>query len=318
MVSCPLRIASSVSGDHAWAVLRVPLAGLLLSAVVVKFWFAREILASDGMLSQPWLLPVAAGAEAGAGLTILLAPAWRGYLVAAASFSALAAVSGWSLATGRDCGCFGPQTNTFGPFLLDVACLLALAFVHPRPTLASKMQRSRTILIGAASVAIALCMGAISERLMAGREGIPAFFGDNLVGRQWPLLEREDFPATAGGIDRSLFVLLRPDCGHCREFARLWSEQPLPGWELSQIFCISLGNAKWTVTPGVVAVDPIDVEGAVTLSWDLGAEPFVATPAIFVVDDQVVHCAVDGEAALDALLQEFPQIAFCPQDDREE
>lgn len=86
---------------------------------------------------------------------------------------------------------------------------------------------------------------------------------------------------------------MRHDCEHCREFASEFFIEPdrHPAGERTAVFVA--GTSEWPFQFDSVS---IDVGSATLLQWPNG-EPFVASPAVFVLQDGQVVEAADGELA---------------------
>ncbi len=87
-----------------------------------------------GLFARPWVHVAVAEWELLLGTWLVLGPARRAaWTVAVATFGTFAVVSGWLGWSGvASCGCFGPQSNPWLAFAVDVAALAGLA-VAGRP-----------------------------------------------------------------------------------------------------------------------------------------------------------------------------------------
>ncbi len=148
---------------------RLVVAGVLLQAAVAKLRapLQFEPVLEEYRLLPPWAVPVVARAlpllEAVAAVALLLpATAALGGALALALLLAFTAAIGINLARGRktiDCGCGGPAQPLSPALLARNAALLLLAL------LAAATPAPRVL--GAADIAILLCLGATLAALYA-------------------------------------------------------------------------------------------------------------------------------------------------------
>ena len=155
------------------------------------------------------------------------------------------------------------------------------------------LRRGRWVAVPIAVLAAMLAWQQVRVANAAGGK-VPEFFGENLVGQPVPrpLLRAAGL---AGDRRETLFVLLRPDCEHCRELASRW-QAPIGG-DGRAVRCVgvSIGSEGWTVAAGRVAAEFAAGVGTV-VRWD-DREPFVAAPTIIETRDGRITAVHAGSAA---------------------
>lgn len=294
--------ATLIRGAFTWSACRVAFVAILLSTACLKLWYTEDLLAGNSVLADPSLLSAAVALEVAVSLIVLFWPARVAAITAGTVFTGFAVISGWAVLSGRECGCFGTAAHPAFPFLTDVVCLAYVALVRlpARRTGFDWPSVSGSLLIVA--VALGAMLGArifmqnvLVEQLDSRR------YGENLVGKPFPLLRHPDFPVQSDHPNSCLFVILHTECERCQEFAALWATDPLDGWSSSEVFCVTINGRVWTLSCGIVSAERKALSGATQLTWKRDFEPRVITPAIVVVSGSVVKCVIDGTPALAAL-----------------
>ena len=305
----------------------VSLAALvLLLSGALKVVSAAALLGGDGLLSGPIRLVAVVSLEGFvAGLLLTLSVLWAAR-VGLFVFAAFGSVAAWTLWSGADCGCFGSATPRGLPLAVDLVTVVGLGWVVWRvpavgvaaavpdaiglgsgwedaPDGPSGTARAtfggvtlgRAVLFG---VCLATFGGVVAGWRVASvvgeREGWPAWLGPEMVGQAlpWP----EGLAVEPEG--RSAWVLLRPDCQHCREFAEAWAAGQRFGIDDSSLVGVAVESGQWTFMPGRVSADAVVGDGDVVHRFN-GDEPFVGTPMVVeFVGPKVV--AVRGQEELGA------------------
>lgn len=272
----------------------------LVATAITKWLTLSELLRGGGLLSDTNVLSIAIGFELAAAAMIALASERVAHRVAVATFGLLALVAGFAWWTQQDCNCFGPRTPRGVPFLIDLLCLGALAWVRPSKALVVETKATWTILLAA----LLFVVGGGGTWVMANRitsaATMPMWFGDQLVGTRFPLLQLHSvqhlFPIEG---DLTVF-LLRPDCDHCREFATEWNAAYPPDHpHRPGVVGVSISPGQWTVMPGIVSATVVENPGNVPIQWSAETEPFVAAPTrVNCVDGLVVKVTSGDELSL--------------------
>ena len=287
-----------------WGKLRLLLAGLLLATAALKVWAAGDLVRSGGLLSNPEVIAIAVGFELSAAALIALAPSLVAHRVAVGVFALLAIVAGTAWWTGADCGCFGPRTVSGVPLLIDVGCLVLLLGItrSVQQAVTGQSRSSASIRWPVAGAFGAGVLGAITGFWAAGNAArvgeMPAWFDASLVGERFPLLQNADVKRITAPEGESLFVLLRPDCEHCREFATRWRSAPPVGTSAQRIVSVSISPLAWTFMPGTVSADAENTKGSFVVRWEDGVEPFVASPMLIAVAEHRVVAIISGDEAV--------------------
>ena len=300
-----------MKGDQGEMLFRGVLIGLSLLLTVTaasKLIDAPAILGSNGLLASSLRLSIAVGFEFFAAAVIAFATPRGAHRFALLVFFSLACIAGWAWWTKTDCGCFGARTPKSVPLIVDVVavgvllgCGRNVAELGAGENAASRRQLLRSVGIG---VAIGLFAGgATSWRIeqTSSEVEIPAWFGDNLVGMQFPLLHDDKFAAVIPEMGDVLMVLLRPDCEHCREVAAGWAARGTEQPQNVQMIGISMADGRWTVMPNEVSATPMGSDDHFAISWEKVEEPFVAAPAFIAVRERVVTGVATGDNASELL-----------------
>ncbi|WP_153558852.1 MauE/DoxX family redox-associated membrane protein [Roseimaritima sediminicola] len=285
--------------------MRSLLAAVLLMSASAKGMDAARILGSDGLLSSTPRLSGVIGFEVFAAVFIALAPSRTAHRFGLLVFSGLACVAAWAWWTQADCGCFGSETPQGFPLVVDLIAIgLLLAARHSVKACRiggdGEFRRQVVLALTAAVVLGGFATVATNWRMDAtlDEQEMPAWFGDNLVGRKMPLLHDKRFAAVMPTSGEALIVLLRPDCEHCHEVAKSWREFGTSGSRRGVfVVGVSVATDGWTVMPGTVSAAPSDSEDEFKLVWGGAQEPFIAAPTFIAVRDQTVAAVVSGEDA---------------------
>lgn len=294
-----------------WQLLRVLLALLLLSTAVLKLLDSAQVIATGGLLGTQLKLSLAIGCEVFAALLIAVAPAQIAHRFGLLFFSGLTCIAAWAWWTQADCGCFGAQTPSGVPLILDMVALAMLIAVRPPVPRGEETNVATTRPIWLPPLALAMTMGLLATGLTnwriassgAGENEMPAWFGDNLIGLKLPLLRDERLVTIIPAAGKCLLVMLRPDCEHCREVAEHWHAGGAKNIDQLAIVSVAIEDGLWTTMPNVVSAKPLDVDGAIIVNWAKGDEPFVAAPTIIAIRDQMVVGVSSGDEAT-TLLQD--------------
>ncbi len=286
-----------------WSVVRILLAALLVVTGVLKVTHSAALLASGGLLGSSTAIALVVGFEWFAATFIAIGPVRAAQRLAILLFSGFAAVAAWAWWTDQDCGCFGPQTPKGVPLLLDLIALLLVAWSvqskRRSGTIAKPACQSLAASLIAGSMFAALGSGFTAWQInhQAAAQTMPSWFGENLIGKEFPLLADPRFAALVPEQGEALIVMLRPDCEHCRELIEQWptiSSQLAPS---TKVIGISVSPNRWTVNPGKPTVKPLGISSELVIDWE-GDEPFVTAPGMFMIQDRKVRLLPRGKSAL--------------------
>ncbi|MEM9368513.1 MAG: hypothetical protein AAGD07_21165 [Planctomycetota bacterium] len=284
--------------------VRIGLSVLLTLSVGLKMLHAATILGSGGLLASPLRLSLAVGFEVFATVVIALAPSRVTHRFALVVFSSLACIAAWAWWTQTDCGCFGARTPKGVPLIVDlgaVTLLLASGRALGKrevPEIKDSLRRlflSAGIGVAAGLLAVGGTMWRI-ERISSVDE-MPRWFGDNLIGMRFPLVNDERFAEVMPATGDALVLMLRPDCEHCREVAAQWGLREAAQPVAFRVIGISVGEGRWTVMPDNVLPTPMSADDEFRISWEGTDEPFIAAPTFIAVRDRIVVAVATGDDA---------------------
>jgi hypothetical protein len=289
-----------------WSI-RICVAVVLLIAVFNKINFARILVAGDSILSHPTLLCGAIAIESFAIAFLLLAkPAnacWLTFLLFA-SFTPFAA---WSWFTQTPCGCFGRPELSWLSLPVDLVILTVILITSRlwRDTrdaswsplslyaMSSELFRREPIAMGfscfAAVVGLGLGLSALNKSDSGG--AIQFLLADELIGKPWPSFERYEAQLKALREGKWLVLVVRRDCEHCRELVEGLGQVDVGSLPFRVVTLVA-GERKWPVLFGKLAIESLEEH---VIDWGEQAEPFVASPAAFWIEDGYVIAAKDGD-----------------------
>ncbi len=281
--------------------LQIAVAFLLIVAAVSKLMRFVEIVSGDGVLSDPWLLRTVASVEALISVFILLGPPIWVRRIIFVVFGGFIFITSYAILTQRDCNCIAQFIPPWGMLLIDICIFIWAVIVKPE---------SRQILTTRTAVSFGVIVGSTFMVFAAQRSVIPVapvenepiayLLADSLIDQQWPLTSRQHPELKELEIGRWLVLVIRKDCDHCQQLvAEVFAdpERHPPGVRTAMFVA---GEDEWPFQFDRIAMD---VRGDSRLAWSAG-EPFVASPAIFHLNDGRVTKAADGQDA-DKLLKEL-------------
>ena len=114
---------------------------------------------------------------------------------------------------------------------------------------------------------------------------------DELIGSPWPIDRTVDAALAPLGSGNWMILVVREDCEHCRELLDHHFPSADRHRENERTAVFIAGRVEWPF-----ALDQVSLEApfAGSIAWPVG-EPFVASPAVFIVTDGVVSAAADGD-----------------------
>lgn len=284
--------------------IRMGLATLLIYTATAKYSDAAVILGSGGLLASSTRLPLTIGFEWFASVTIASAPARFAHRFALLVFSTLSLVAGWAWWSDTDCGCFGSHTSKGAPLIVDLVAIALLLACRPVPDRERRSNRTAFQGMPIRSLSVALAAWAVASAAthwrieqLAAAVSMPAWFGENLIGTQFPLLRDPKCVAVVPESGATLMVFLRPDCDHCRKLSQNWGEIETPPPPNFTVIGVSVAGGRWTFMPREVSPIPLGSEGEFTMMWDHREEPFIAAPTFIAIRDRRVIGIATGEDA---------------------
>jgi hypothetical protein len=227
-------------------------------------------------------------------MTILLMSNAVSWCIAIGIYLLFAVISALAILTQTSCNCFGAWFSAAITLPIDLLMVLTgIAVGVPRK---SKVQHLRTLfsilLLGFLAGACLVLWGNARYDQAISRNNLEFMLADGLVGKRWPLDRNRSDLLLEMESGKWLAIVAREDCEHCRKLMEEHFPAPSarPNDRRTAIFVA--GTRQWGF-----AFDLVLLSGAKrgTIEWT--SEPFVASPAIFVVDDGQVIAAADGEAS---------------------
>ncbi len=290
------------SRDNAWTYLKCAIAAILFLAAGAKVVNIVPILSGDGLLSsQPILLAVIVF-EAAAGTYLLIGNDYLSWTLALMTFGLFALFSVYALATGQSCNCISKNVGPQWMLPIDLA-VLALALLL-RPGSASRNAR-----ISSKRITFCLLVSGVVVGVAIGRhhttdqtDPLRYLFADQMVGKPWPV--GSAFHAALQSLESGkwMAIVVRRDCDHCRELLSEHFSDPSQHRTGERTVVFVAGNTDWPFQFDYISMEP---SGENAIVWEFG-EPFVASPAVFLLADGIVVKASDG-AKSDKLMHNLKQ-----------
>ena len=173
---------------------------------------------------------------------------------------------------------------------MDIATLVAI--LASRPALNWRPAPNLNFVLLSCGIGVAGVLFAQARDQTADTsDPLEYLVAEMMVGKPWPLTEsfHPELAATCEG--RWLIFILRHDCEHCREMADQHFADPAAHRPDERTAVFVSGRNSWPFQFDAVTFQP---KGDRTVVWEAG-EPFVASPAIFVIEDGIVVLAADGQ-----------------------
>ena len=127
----------------------------------------------------------------------------------------------------------------------------------------------------------------------------PVMLADMLIEKRWPLdaTLHPDLAELDEG--RWMVLVVRRDCEHCRQLLEKHFADPATHRPNERTATFVAGETSWPFMLDEIAIES---SAGTSITWP-AEEPFVASPAIFLIENGRVVKASDGEDA-DAFLEE--------------
>jgi len=136
------------------------------------------------------------------------------------------------------------------------------------------------------------------------KESLQFLLANMLQNQQWPLNSRVHPSLKPLETGRWMVILVRGDCGHCRELLESEFADPRRHRPNERTVVFVAGSENWSYEFDAVRLDTDETR---VIAWN-GDEPFVANPAVFVIDSGVVKDGRDGDDALTFIKQLFDEL----------
>lgn len=278
--------------QKSWTYLRVLVAVVLSIAAIAKLFNMTQILAGSGLLSNRWLLTLAIGVEIGVAVFLLLNNTIESWAVTGGLFLVFSGASTYAIASGQDCNCISQKISPKMMLPLDLTILVILFWV--RPAVGFSWNNNWMLQIfGSVGVGV-LVAGASAFYDPAEKEDPLQFLlADMLVKKRWPL-DASLHPDLSELVKGNWMVLVvRRDCEHCRELLAKHFADPHAHRPNERTAVFVAGEPTW---PFVFDEITIESSSSTLITWP-EEEPFVASPAIFLIENGRVVKASDGHDA---------------------
>ncbi len=292
-----------------WSWLRYAYSLLLIATAMTKVATADELLHSSGLLSMPLMITVAVTFELIAAGVICFAKPRLAFWFANATFVAFSMIAGASWWLAADCGCFGPRTTAGLPLLVDLLCLLGLGLSYRSSqaleattlvTLRHAWPVANLLLIGLAILLTGSVL--VITKTTTPRTAMPAWFGENLLGKQFPLLRERRVAEVLTGDKTGILVFLRAECEHCQQLVDQWKRETRKLDTSTKIVSVSMLPSAWIFMPGNVSATAVHAPSTFEVRWDKEREPVVEAPMLIVVQNGIVVDIHTGNAVLVQLI----------------
>jgi len=298
----PVEEKSQTKQANAWSWISVVVCALLLGATSIKAWNFGRILATDGLLSNFYLLNFAIVGEAVAAIFILLARPNMSWLITITVFSGFVVVASYSLMSGVDCNCFGDRLGARISFPIDIAVLLLCALFRPKvDQLSFRIPCNAVVAAGLVLGAVLVAAANIRYAEMK-RKPLAFLLAEDLVNKKWPINGNLDSRLSELEKRDWLILVVRKDCSHCQEILAKHFKDPKTHRSNERTAIFVAGGNDW---PFLFDSVSSLIDESMMLSWS-HEEPFVASPAVFLISDGQVTAAADGDKSDKMLERIFP------------
>ena len=285
-------------------------------AAINKLMAAPAIVRGESLLSNQWLLYTAISVEFAVATFALVSPSRSAWVAITFLFLALTSFATWAIFANRECNCFGNllPSGTSLPVNFVIVSLMLLSRKHwgiglenrgldPVGNAAHTSEQKpvhlsyRMAIACVASLVAATISGmALNNSLKSQKEmpDVRFLLADDWIGKSWPMDEKFDAELKDITVGKWLVLILRKDCEHCKALANRINNQKDETVDKPKIVSLVAGSNDWAVHFGRASTS---LESQTKVHWHSGEEPFVASPAAFLLEDGKVVEAKDGEKA---------------------
>lgn len=286
-----MNVAEQRARNPFCTAYRLGVATVLIVAAATKAWNSPRILAMDGLLSQHWLLNTVIGLEAIMAVLILSLSARIARALIIVVFGCFAMVAGYALVLGKDCNCFGLDLlGAWFTMPLDLLVLLGAWFLVP-DTESQLPVRVPKRLFALAIVLAVVGIGVSQYRISKSKttQRLEFLLAEEMVNKPWPIASAFHPELAQLETGNWLVLIVRSDCEHCRELIERQFQDPKLHRPSERTAVFIAGSDEWSFQLDHVSFEP----GPNLVSWQ-DSEPFVASPAAFLIVDGVVKHAGDS------------------------
>jgi hypothetical protein len=220
-----MEATTAKTPNRGYHMVRIAVAGLLLTASVLKCWqLATEPIVGNGLLDSRWLLMATVEFELFFGIWLLAnlwaKPTWAAALACFGLFTCVSlckAISGHAT-----CGCFGQvAVNPWYTGTLDLAIIALLLRWRPRGSFFATRRAAVVVLLWLAiGLPAAYAMGSYTDTTLSdvgqiiGNGKIIVLEPEKWIGKRFPLLRHIDIGDRLRE-GKWLVLLYRNDCPEC-------------------------------------------------------------------------------------------------------
>ncbi len=286
-----------IKRDWGFASLRLTAAAILFIAAFAKVWFYPVILKGDGLLSKGTALDLAIVFESVAAVVIAVSNVRLSWWLIASIFGCFAVVSTLALVTGRDCNCFGEWFGARVTLPIDLAITIACVLFRIRNPNLHRDSHASSRLIPFGIVGLIVGIGLVSGghlRLQTSTtdDGTRFLFASDMIGKPWPIDSRLNPLLRELESGKWLVIVARRDCDHCARILQEYFSDPRWHPAETRTILFVAGSNEWSFCLDLLSL--IETPAGI-VSWSI--EPFVSSPAIFLLNNGVVEEAADGPDA---------------------
>ncbi len=275
----------------AWFYWRYLVSLILGIAAIAKVVSFIQITSGDGLLASPAMLLTVIGIESTVAVYVVIGEPVFAWMTTIVTFSLLAISAAFALATGQQCNCMGSSVGPGVMLPLDLA-ILAIS-IRLRPRVPSRWCARSLVHVAVSILAAGAMVGLASyrHRTAVHAPALEFLLAKTTIGKPWPLDDRFHPALKQLSSGKWMVLVARVDCDHCRELIQNYFANPR-SHRLGERTAVFVANAgKWQFQFDQITAK---LASPAVLTWDR-AEPFVASPAIFLLENGVVVDASDGK-----------------------
>lgn len=293
--------SEETAANMGWLRLRFIVAAILLFAAAAKIANLPQILAGDGLLSNRSLLLAVISFEAGIATFLCLAAPVTSWRLTILTFAILASTASYAVITGQDCNCIAEAIKPEIMLVLDLTVLALAVWFRPKPSITPSDSHRTAHFALCLVVGVALLGSALFREHSVGQgitdqdATLEFLIAEMFVDKPWPLVSRYHPSLKSLQKGKWLVFVVRRDCEHCKEMLAEFFASPSRHRPDERTAVFLAGNSEWPFQFDNVTMD---VNGENSILWPNG-EPFVASPAVFLLQNGQIVDASDGEDADD-------------------